>query len=155
MSASVMSNLSSIPLRKRFQLLREAQGRNQRQVAAEIGVCQASVSAWEGGRKVPRTHHAAAWAVSLGHRLVVTRNRRLIGDLVDVLADLASLRRFLGHSGIDVARRLHLTQVSKAETGAARGRPLDLIAAHRYLAALGCRIELWRCAAYRDERRVA
>ncbi|MFB4275797.1 helix-turn-helix transcriptional regulator [Nonomuraea sp. MTCD27] len=130
------------PLRQRFRALRETQGRDQNEIAAAIGVAQPSISNWENGHRTPRTHHAAAWATALNHRLIVTRNGQLIGDLQDVLPKLGSLRRTLGYSRNDVTRRLHLACLSNIESRAAGGGRLQLPTIDRYLAAIGCRIDL-------------
>lgn len=130
------------PLRLRLRALREAQGRDQHEIAADIGVCQATISSWENKRRTPRTRHAVAWATSLHHQLVVTRKGHLVGELQRILPHLAPLRRTLGYPSADVARSLHVISLSNIESRAARGRDLELITLTRYLAAIGCRIDI-------------
>jgi transcriptional regulator with XRE-family HTH domain len=135
----------ALTIPRRLHNLRLDQDRTQQDIADQIGVTQASISGWESGQKIPRTHHAIAWAATLHHRLTVTRHGVIVADLHDLLPALARLRRTLGHTETATAQRMHVVDLSNIECRAARGRHLDLDTVDRYLHALDCRIGLHPC----------
>ncbi len=131
--------------------LRRAAGISQREIAAALGlsakVGNKVVSNWESGVSIPNIGHTVAYALAVGHRVVVTKDGKTVGDLVEVYPRLPELREAAGRSKADVAAALyvHWSSIRTVELHAGPGA--QLATAVRYLGALGYRVELIPCEA--------
>jgi transcriptional regulator with XRE-family HTH domain len=129
-----------------LRCIRQNNGLEQQQIAAQLGVTNGIVLRWEKGRVNPRTHHMLAYARLLDRRLMVGRNRRGLYDLELLLPMLAAFRRAHRLSQQKLADRMlvNATGVSRAELKGAAGEPIgwDLIV--RYMAGLGYEIGIAR-----------
>lgn len=114
-----------------------------------IGVTRETIRNWGTGAHSPGVYAATAYAATFGQRIVVTRNGRIIGDLLDALPRLSQIRSAAGLTQVALAKRLHLgdTSVGTFETHARR-RPADfrrgplLSVTQRYFEALGYEVGL-------------
>lgn len=140
-----------IPIVSELAELRRAARIHQREIAEALGlsakVGNKMVSDWESGVSTPNIEHTAAYALAVDHRLAVTKDGEIVGDLVDVYPRLGELRESAGFSTADVAdgMYMHRTSVRTAERHA--GPQAQLATAVRYLGALGYRVELISCEA--------
>lgn len=115
-----------------------------------IGVSRETIRNWGTGTHCPGVHAATAYAAFFGQRIVVKRNGRIIGDLLNVLPHLSQLRTAAGLTQVSLSRRLYLSggaSVGTFETHARRP-PTDrrrgtlLSATQRYLEACGYEVAL-------------
>lgn len=131
------------PIHRQFHSLRHALGLRTDTTAELLGVTPGTISHWDRGFRTPSTAHAITYAHALDHRLVITRNGHVIGDLADWLPRLHELREQAGLSQRGMAH-LACTGKTAVHDVEAQGRAgkARLSSVAWYLTTLGCQIEL-------------
>lgn len=125
----------SIP--EQLARIRDAQRLTQAEVACRAGTSAVPMCRWESGARSPQLRNACTWAAVLGHRLVVTRDGRLLGDVLSP-AGLSEVRVAAGLTQSELARRMYVARnaVCQVETRS-RTAVCSLVTAERYLTACG------------------
>ncbi|MGP3914361.1 helix-turn-helix domain-containing protein [Nonomuraea sp. 10N515B] len=115
---------------------------SQQAIADTVGVTQTSISSWECGTKSPSFRDAHTWARTLQHRLVVIGDKALIGDLVDLMPNIATFRQGQGATQHDLARAMWRSRraVSNTELRIQAGDGVRLATVQAYLSGLDCSV---------------
>lgn len=135
-----------IPLITALAEARHAAGLHQKHIADGLGLGSKAgismVSAWEHGHAVPKVGHACGYAGLVGRRIVVVRERQIVGDLLDVLPQLKDLLAEAGLTISDAAAGLFVHQTSLRSIIRSAGPGSQLVSVMTVLGAGRCTLDL-------------
>lgn len=131
----------SIP--EQLARIRAAAGLTQAEVAQRAGTSAVPMCRWESGARSPQLRNACTWAAVLGHRLVVTRDGRPLGEVLSLPSGLSEARVAAGLTQSELARRMYVARnaVCQVETRSLTA-VCSLVTAERYLTGCGYRLDL-------------
>lgn len=136
--------MKPLPLLAQLRDIRRQQSISQRTLAPRIGVEQGRLSGYETGRMQPSIRVVDTWARTLGHRLVITRHGRVIGDLATLLPSIPDQRIRLGYSQAQLGIRVRVSRswIGRLDSRIRAGCDVRLATIQPYLDVLGYDLQL-------------
>lgn len=129
------------PLMRQIDDHRRAQRITLVVAAGQLGTYFPTLSDWSSGRNSPLFHRAVAYADVVGARIVLPYQGRVLAEGLDIIEALPDLRRFVGISYRDMAKRIGFHHNTLADFEA-RPRPRYLSTVEAYAAGLSLSLGL-------------